>query len=276
MLEWADSLLFVWDRLRNLGENRAFRRGNPNYPTPPAHLAFDAYNHVNWPAYQETGRTHAGLVSGLVAEFLPVADRVRVLEWGCGPGRVLRHLDRIPGFGLVDRTGTDYNAASIEWCRSALQGIDFERNSLEPPLPLEAESFDCVYAISIFTHLSERNHHAWVHELLRVLKPGGLLIFTTHGDRCASRLLPEELSRYRSGKLVVKGRVQEGRKLFAAYQPPAFVREHLVAGHTVLRHLEDAREFQLAQDVWCVRKRVEQSPGAEGPIQPGGANREAA
>jgi SAM-dependent methyltransferase len=274
MLERADSALFLWEILRNLGENRAFRRENPQYPTPPAPLAFDAYNHVNWPAYQETGRTHADLVSGLVAEFLTSAERVRILEWGCGPGRVLRHLDRIPGFDHVERTGTDYNADSIAWCRKALHGIRFEPNSLEPPLPLDAESFDCVYAISIFTHLSERNHHAWMHELLRVLRPGGVLIFTTHGDRCASRLVPEELALYHAGKLVVKDRVQEGKKLFAAYQPPEYVRGQLVGGHAVLRHIEDARKFHLAQDVWCVRKRVDPDPKADEPIQRDGSSRE--
>jgi len=48
------------------------------------------------------------------------------------------------------------------------------------PLGLEHGSFDLVWAISVFTHLTD-NSSAWLLELHRLLKPGGLLIATYMG-----------------------------------------------------------------------------------------------
>ncbi len=41
-----------------------------------------------------------------------------------------------------------------------------------------------IHAISIFMHLSETMHYAWINELYRILKKDGILIFTTHGELC--------------------------------------------------------------------------------------------
>jgi cyclopropane fatty-acyl-phospholipid synthase-like methyltransferase len=81
-------------------------------------------------------------------------------------------------------------------------------------LPLEAELFDYVYAISIFTHLSERLHYSWIEELFRLLKPNGIIIFTTHGDLCAKRLSTTEKEKYNSGNLVGKDQIKEGKNTF--------------------------------------------------------------
>jgi SAM-dependent methyltransferase len=48
-----------------------------------------------------------------------------------------------------------------------------------PPLDLATESFDVVYATSIFTHYTWDEESEWLNELWRVLRPGGLLLATT-------------------------------------------------------------------------------------------------
>ena len=128
---------------------------------------------------------------------------------------------------------------------------------VEPPLPLETELFDCVYAISIFTHLSEKLHYAWIEELFRLIKPNGILIFTTHGDVCAKKiLLPAEKEKYDSGCLVIKNRTREGKKLFAAYHPPQWIKKRLLKDYVVVKHMSNAATYQLEQEVWCVKKEI--------------------
>jgi SAM-dependent methyltransferase len=58
------------------------------------------------------------------------------------------------------------------------------------PLELDCESFDLIWSISVFTHLTD-NSIPWLLELHRVLKPGGLLIATCMG-RWTSELLAGE------------------------------------------------------------------------------------
>lgn len=246
-------MMFLGNVLKNRRANKLFAAEHPDFACPPAYLAYDAYNHTNWQSYHDMGLKHASLIADLTREFI-FANEITLCEWGCGPARVIRHLRAIDGFRRVDLVGTDYNEASINWCQKNIDGVRFVRNDLEPPLPLESERFDCVYALSIFTHLSEKLHYAWIDELFRLIKPGGILIFTTHGDLCTKNLLPNEKEKYQSGNLVVKDQIKEGKKHFVAYHPPQFVRTNLLKNHLVVKNISDASSYQLGQEVWVVRK----------------------
>jgi len=69
--------------------------------------------------------------------------------------------------------GSDYNPRLVRWCRESLPFADFRVNGLQPPLPYADGELEFVYAISIFTHLTEALQDAWLQELARVLAPGG-------------------------------------------------------------------------------------------------------
>ena len=103
-----------------------------------------------------------------------------VLEWGCGPGRVIRHLPALLNEATI--IGSDFNSESIDWCSKHILDVTFVKNELEPPLPFEKNLFDFIYAISVFTHLSESSCHQWIDELVRIIKPNGILMIWTNGD----------------------------------------------------------------------------------------------
>lgn len=102
----------------------------------------------------------------------------RVLDWGCGCGRLLRHLTRVPGINL---TGVDVDADGIAWCREHLPMARCATIPLHPPTALPEKYFDAVVGISIFTHLNEAVQLEWLEELRRVVRRGAVLLLTIHG-----------------------------------------------------------------------------------------------
>jgi SAM-dependent methyltransferase len=100
------------------------------------------------------------------------------LDFGCGCGRTIRWL--IERFPRTAFWGADVDPAAVAWCERHLQA-HFAANAALPPLPFPPASFDCVYAISVFTHLRAEHQQTWLAEFQRVLRPGGILLLSLHG-----------------------------------------------------------------------------------------------
>jgi ubiquinone/menaquinone biosynthesis C-methylase UbiE len=98
----------------------------------------------------------------------------RVLDFGCGCGRILRWLTS--SYPTTRFHGTDVDGEAIEWCIRNLQGPAFIKSAPEPPLPFESAYFDVVYCFSVFTHLDEFMQDIWLAEIKRIVKPGGIVI----------------------------------------------------------------------------------------------------
>lgn len=114
-----------------------------------------------------------------IRRFLDHPEDLDLLDWGCGSGRVTAHFIDI----LKARVfGADIDAEAIAWCRRHLPEGHFEPVASEPPLPYPDQSFDVATACSVFTHLSRRHQDRWLAELARIIRPGGLLLATTHGQ----------------------------------------------------------------------------------------------
>jgi SAM-dependent methyltransferase len=67
-----------------------------------------------------------------------------------------------------------------------------------PPTSFPDQMFDLIYSYSVFSHLSEEAHLAWLKEFKRIMKPGGLLIVTTRAremiDYCGTLRTSDDLS----------------------------------------------------------------------------------
>jgi len=115
-----------------------------------------------------------------------MADRLGVsfrdyLDFGCASGRVLRHV-ALSERG-VNAVGCDLNRRHTDWVATYLppQIKVFQNHSI-PTLPLPDESLDVITAYSVFTHI-EAFETAWLMEMRRVLRPGGVLWATIHSER---------------------------------------------------------------------------------------------
>lgn len=245
LLGVADYIMFLIAARKQSASNRRFVLDNPNIKTPPVHILYDALHNCNFGEYYQSGTPDAKLIIDTVRKYKPT-EAIAIMEWGCGPARVIQHLSKVDS-NLQKIIGTDYNRDTINWCRKSFSNIEFYENGLAPPLPLKDKSVDVIYAISVFTHLSESMHYAWVNELLRVLKPGGLLLATLHGEKKIGSLLPDELSRFNKGEIVVRSNVEEGKKHFLAYHSDKFVRNKLLSKFSKVDHIDSPN---MHQDIW--------------------------
>jgi SAM-dependent methyltransferase len=185
-----------------------------------------------------------------IVDHVPLGAIDSVLDFGCGCGRVTRWWADFPGAVA----GSDLSAAAITWCRANLAFGRFERNGLAPPLSFEDESFELVYALSVFTHLTEPLQLAWRDELRRVLKPGGLLLLSTHGRSYVPRLVPSERERFEAGELVVRWADLPGTNLCSAYHSEAYLRGPFAAGFAFLELDPEGARGNPTQDLVLLRR----------------------
>jgi SAM-dependent methyltransferase len=146
----------------------------------PNDFMFDHASAEEVASYAErAGNVVANIEASLAAGGRRFDDVERWLDFGSGYGRVIRFLvERVPRdrvwAGDVVREGVDF-------CRSEF-GVHplYSRPDLEA---LELEPFDFVYAISVLSHLNERNSRAFLRLLGDALRPNGIAMFTAHGRR---------------------------------------------------------------------------------------------
>jgi SAM-dependent methyltransferase len=100
----------------------------------------------------------------------------RILDFGCGCGRTLVHVRSLATEARFD--GTDIDAEAIAWCKQNLSFADFSLSKESPPIDYGSNTFDFIYAISVFTHLDEDYQFRWLEELQRIAKPGAVLLLT--------------------------------------------------------------------------------------------------
>jgi SAM-dependent methyltransferase len=173
-------------------------------PYPPYELASRVRPLDGYPDpygyYEEQG----GLMKQALLDLLPEGyslEGKRVLDFGSGAGRVLRHF--LAEAESAEFWGADADAASIEWMeRELCPPLHAWRSEARPPLGLEHGSFDLIWAISVFTHLADESL-PWLLELQRLLKPGGLLIATYYGRWNSEELAGEPWEEDRVGMNVL-------------------------------------------------------------------------
>lgn len=119
----------------------------------------------------------------------------RVLEVGCGPGRIAIGL-LYTSCRLSEYHGVDVHRRSIEWCRRFISRkhpsyhfsyIDVKNERYNPyggemteefSLPFAPESFDIIYLLALYTNLLENEARIYTREFRRLVAPGGRLFLT--------------------------------------------------------------------------------------------------
>lgn len=139
---------------------------------PPQHLWL-GYGQ-NAEAYLDSGKRHVEAMRALLSQHGWTSGG-RVLDFGCGAGRMTRWL--LADAKIAEIWGTDISAEHITWCKQHLSPFHFVTTTTLPHLPFEDHTFGLIYAGSVFSHIDDLAD-AWLLELRRITQPGGFLYLT--------------------------------------------------------------------------------------------------
>jgi SAM-dependent methyltransferase len=160
-----------------LGAPAVLERTGLSAAQPPE----DVHAMARGPLSAAGGTYEADLVTdALESVGVEIPSLRSALDFGCSSGRVVRVLQA--AYPSVGWHACDPNGPAIEWAREALPAIDFFVNGNEPPLSMPGETLDLVCAISIWSHFAPQLGLRWFEEMHRLIRPGGYLVCTAHGN----------------------------------------------------------------------------------------------
>lgn len=136
-----------------------------------------------------------------------IAKIESVLDWGCGCGRLTRHINKYTDASIC---GIDIDPENIDWCSRNLPIARFSLADRWKPTFYDDASFDLIIGHSVMTHLSEQAQYFWLEELHRILKPGGALLVTVMSN---FSVLSERLSDIEIENLLQTGYLDIGNQV---------------------------------------------------------------
>jgi SAM-dependent methyltransferase len=126
-------------------------------------------------AYQNAGGFFGARVKA-IAEYLTIRPGMRVIDVGCGPGYILRHLPR-----GIDYIGFDIDQAYIDHAnRSFGDRGKFYCRYFDAAAAVEFAGADIVTMNGVLHHIADQQLTATLTHVRDVLKEGGVL-FTLDG-----------------------------------------------------------------------------------------------
>jgi SAM-dependent methyltransferase len=126
-------------------------------------------------AYQNAGGFFGARVRA-IADYLTLRPGMRVIDVGCGPGYILRHLP--PG---IDYIGFDIDQASIEHARRSFGHLGrFYCRYFDAAAANEFASADVVMMNGVLHHIADQELGETLAHIRNVLKDDGVL-FTLDG-----------------------------------------------------------------------------------------------
>ncbi len=153
---------------------------NEEIPLPPDRLRYKVAGTEASEWFIKSGQMSVLDLDRALASIGRLFDEFsEVLEWGCGCGRILRHLP--PPHAPKRLHGNDIDREAIAWVSENLPWVATSRTDGMPPLPYADNSFDLIFNHSVMTHLDATYQDAWLAELRRVLRPGGIVTLTVSG-----------------------------------------------------------------------------------------------
>lgn len=229
---------------------------SPIHP-PPDHLQVRQVGSVWGNNFYPAGRKMFDQIADTFAGVdHPLTTADRVLDFGCGCGRVLRSFGEVQHTGEI--WGCDIDAESIAWNQTNLAHLgQYVTNPEMPPSQFESGFFNAIYSVSVFTHLPEPMQTAWAEEMHRILAPGGVLVASIHGERYWSQDPAVAAEVTEKGFAYRTGQITKGLPAFymVAYHSIEYIQREWSQWFDVLAH--HPSYIDGAHDAVVLRRRAD-------------------
>ncbi len=243
-------LLHFKDQQRN---SRLRKKGAlDGLPLPPLNIVYLTSAYYDLEKYCTGGLLGSQNIAKILKKNgFAIQSFSAILDFGCGCGRVIRYWKP---FEHTKIYGVDINQKCISWCKKHLNFATFKKNDLLSPLDFDDETFDCIYAISVFTHLDEKLQLLWMEEFKRLLKKNGVLLLTVRTS--LGNLHPVssgEEKQFLAGNLLVQYKKYVGTNFCNVFHPFSYIKERFGKDFKILdiEH-NGAEDFQ--QDIILLKK----------------------
>jgi SAM-dependent methyltransferase len=209
-------------------------------------------------SYLRTSRSGLDAVlTGLTAAGREPRHIATVLDFGSGYGRVYRAL--AAAFPDARLTACDLMEPAARFCAETFGGAWVKSKEDLDGVELP-DSYDLVWLGSVFTHLPVHRWRALLDFLARVTTPGGIVVFTTHGERAIQHIENVLLKRNpyaidQDGFAAMKESLDDVGFDFIANKPAA-VRHQQNLGISIT---QDEYGFSFSTEWWVRRLFAERS-----------------
>ena len=174
---------------------------------------------------------------------------LRILDLGCGPGNTLHRLDR---WGVT--FGMDFSLDALAFARTRGAARVFSGDSTA--LPIASESVDCVVVLDNLEHVED--DEGALREVRRVLRPGGVFVFTVPAFMALWRhhdVMYGHFRRYSKREFAERVRraglvVEEHRFFKCAFFPPLLI---MAKAERLLARLVSPRDNFYSVPRWLNR-----------------------
>lgn len=208
--------------------------------------------------YIEDGRRNAVTVNKVLRKYRPkTGSRERhVLDFASGYGRVGRHFPVIaPRWHY---TAMDIHRRAVEFNRKEL-GLDTLLSHHDPEQIRGPARFTSIFALSFFSHVRREQFVPWLQALHRLLLPGGVLMFTTHGRDSHTVAMPNAVVDAEGYGMIEESEQHDLSKDYyihaITYEP--FVRHAVQAAGGLKVIAFEAKSWWGHQDMFVVRNVAE-------------------
>ncbi|MES2005340.1 MAG: class I SAM-dependent methyltransferase [Bacteroidota bacterium] len=253
LADGLDDFLFKKALSENHARNQAFLQNNPSVILPDDRILFETYQ-INYKKFIEDGALAAAEIIGWTTPYL-ANENPRILDWGCGAGRITRHIATAQPNALL--YGCDTNAVFIDWNKTNYAGITFTTINGFSPTPYAPDFFQLAYGFSVLTHIDASMQQEWLTEMHRILDAKGILFITTHGSNYLPQLLPFEKRSLKEKGFYTRRYPVHGRRMMTTYHEAGQFKK-IIAPIFVVKEWYDGKQYPEkagGQDVWILQKK---------------------
>lgn len=248
-----DLCIFRIAQIRFRKPNRSYLKSHPGIILPDDYDLHETFQ-LDYRKYIEEGKLAAAEIFADSNQVSTKVSHGNLLDWGCGTGRITRHLQQV--FPHARIFGCDSHSRRMDWNRNHNRDIAFTTIAPFPPTPYADDFFDLIIGFSVLTHIDAGSQEAWLAELYRILKPGGILWITTQGEAYTHQLLGFEKRKLLKEGIYTRNGHQPGHRMMSTYHIADSFRDKL-SNYFSIRQYFSGKTYPAktgGQDLWLLQK----------------------